>query len=198
LEVDTIVHLDLPFNPALAEREIGARWAGRKGPVQVFLLVTQDSIEEKLSRFLPSRRPLAPSDHELDFEAIDAAYPQEAENLKRKLEILLCRRHGPVADRGPESQEKLEERREAIAKGWEKLKKSVNEIFNALSPEIDRDERHIEAKTSERQAVFNGLLATFAEKDEQGRLRLAIPLSGPEFTDKILKLRDLLFRLPPE
>src|SRR5215813_13324442 len=46
---DTVVNVDLPWNPAVLEQRIGrAHRMGQKRPVLVYLLVTESTIEEKL------------------------------------------------------------------------------------------------------------------------------------------------------
>ncbi|MQA92971.1 MAG: helicase, partial [Gemmatimonas sp.] len=46
---NTVINVDLPWNPAVLEQRISrAHRMGQKNPVQVYLLVTEDTIEEKL------------------------------------------------------------------------------------------------------------------------------------------------------
>jgi SNF2 family DNA or RNA helicase len=46
---NTVINVDLPWNPALLEQRIArAHRLGQRNPVQVYLLVTEETIEEKL------------------------------------------------------------------------------------------------------------------------------------------------------
>ena len=57
---DTVINVDLPWNPALLEQRIArAHRMGQKRPVQVYLLVTEDTIEENLLATLSAKHELA-------------------------------------------------------------------------------------------------------------------------------------------
>lgn len=46
---NTVINVDLPWNPAVLEQRIArAHRMGQKNPVQIYILVTEDTIEEKL------------------------------------------------------------------------------------------------------------------------------------------------------
>ena len=54
---NTVINVDLPWNPAVLEQRIGrAHRMGQQRPVQVYVLVTEETIEEKPAgrRFPPS------------------------------------------------------------------------------------------------------------------------------------------------
>lgn len=56
---DTIVNLELPWNPAVLEQRIArVHRMGQKKPVRVIHFVTRDSIEERVLRVLESKRNL--------------------------------------------------------------------------------------------------------------------------------------------
>ena len=57
---DTVVNVDLPWNPAILEQRIGrAHRMGQKRQVQVFLLVTEQTIEEQMLATLSAKHDLA-------------------------------------------------------------------------------------------------------------------------------------------
>jgi SNF2 family DNA or RNA helicase len=57
---NTVINVDLPWNPAVLEQRIGrAHRMGQKRPVQVYLLVTESTIEEKLLATLSAKHDLA-------------------------------------------------------------------------------------------------------------------------------------------
>jgi SNF2 family DNA or RNA helicase len=56
---DTVINLEVPWNPAVLEQRIArVHRMGQHRPVQVFNLVTRDSIEERVLRTLETKRTL--------------------------------------------------------------------------------------------------------------------------------------------
>ncbi len=56
---DTVINLEVPWNPAVLEQRIArVHRMGQHRPVQVFNLVTRDSIEERVLRALDTKRSL--------------------------------------------------------------------------------------------------------------------------------------------
>jgi len=87
---NTVINVDLPWNPAVLEQRIGrAHRMGQKRPVQVYVLVTEDTIEESLLTTLSAKRDLALAalDPESDVRSVDLK--SGVEELKRRLEVLL-------------------------------------------------------------------------------------------------------------
>ena len=87
---DTIINVDLPWNPAVLEQRIArAHRMGQKRPVHVFVLVSEGTIEDKLLGTLAAKRDLALAalDYESTVDAVDM--DSGSEELKRRLEVLL-------------------------------------------------------------------------------------------------------------
>ena len=58
---NTVINVDLPWNPAVLEQRIArAHRMGQKQPVQVFVLVTEETIEENLLATLAAKKELGP------------------------------------------------------------------------------------------------------------------------------------------
>ena len=56
---DTVINLEVPWNPAVLDQRIArVHRMGQHRPVQVFNLVTRDSIEERVLRTLEQKRSL--------------------------------------------------------------------------------------------------------------------------------------------
>jgi len=56
---NTLINVDLPWNPAILEQRIGrAHRMGQKRPVQIFLLVTEGTLEENLLGTLSAKQAL--------------------------------------------------------------------------------------------------------------------------------------------
>src|SRR5205809_5848138 len=93
---NTVINVDLPWNPAVLEQRIARAYRmGQDQPVQVFILITEGTIEEKLLSTLSAKHDLALAalDAESDVAQVDLA--GGIEELRQRLEVLLCAR--PVA-----------------------------------------------------------------------------------------------------
>lgn len=87
---NTVVNVELPWNPAILEQRIArAHRMGQKRPVQVYLLVSEGTLEENLLATLSAKQELALAalDPDSDVTAIDLA--SSMEELTRRLEVLL-------------------------------------------------------------------------------------------------------------
>jgi superfamily II DNA/RNA helicase len=87
---NTVINVDLPWNPAILEQRIArAHRMGQTQPVQVFVLVTEDTIEENLLATIAAKRELALAalDTESEVDQVDLASGME--ELKSRLEVLL-------------------------------------------------------------------------------------------------------------
>ena len=95
---NTVINVDLPWNPAVLEQRIGrAHRMGQSQPVQVYVLVTEETIEDNLMATLAAKRNLALAvlDSDSDTDTVDLA--SGIEELKQRLEILLgARPEAPV------------------------------------------------------------------------------------------------------
>ncbi|HXT61039.1 MAG TPA: DEAD/DEAH box helicase, partial [Pirellulales bacterium] len=87
---NTVINVDLPWNPAVLEQRIArAHRMGQKQEVQVFVLVTEETIEENLLATIAAKKDLALAalDVESEVERVDLASGME--ELKGRLEVLL-------------------------------------------------------------------------------------------------------------
>ena len=87
---NTIINVELPWNPALLEQRIArAHRMGQARKVSVYLLVTEQTIEENLLGTLSAKRDLALAALDAESEVSEVDVRTGAEDLKRKLEVLL-------------------------------------------------------------------------------------------------------------
>src|SRR5207244_3928502 len=73
---NTVINVDLPWNPAVLEQRIARAYRmGQEQPVQVFVLVTEETIEEKLLSTLAAKHQLALAalDTDSDVDQVDLA-----------------------------------------------------------------------------------------------------------------------------
>jgi SNF2 family DNA or RNA helicase len=87
---NTVINVDLPWNPAVLEQRIArAHRMGQSQPVQVYVLITEQTLEEKLLVTLSAKKELALAalDPESDVDQVDVASGMQ--ELKSRLEVLL-------------------------------------------------------------------------------------------------------------
>jgi superfamily II DNA/RNA helicase len=87
---NTVINVDLPWNPAVLEQRIARAYRmGQQQQVQVFILITEGTIEERLLDTLSAKHDLALAalDSESDVDQVKLAGGME--ELRRRLEVLL-------------------------------------------------------------------------------------------------------------
>ncbi len=87
---NTVINVDLPWNPAVLEQRIArAHRMGQQQPVQVYVLVTEGTIEEGLLNTLSAKRDLALAALDLDSDVTQVDLATGVDELRRRLEVLL-------------------------------------------------------------------------------------------------------------
>jgi hypothetical protein len=87
---NTVINVDLPWNPAVLEQRIArAHRMGQIQPVQVYVLVTEDTLEENLLTTLAAKRSLALAALDVESEVDQVDLATGMEELKSRLEVLL-------------------------------------------------------------------------------------------------------------
>jgi SNF2 family DNA or RNA helicase len=174
---NTVINVDLPWNPAVLEQRIGrAHRMGQKRPVQVYVLVTENTIEENLLQTLSAKKDLALAalDPEATVDTVDMASGMD--ELKSRLEVLLGAR--PIAPLDESTKQQAEadarqasERHERVAAaGGEMLGaafKFLGELVASQAPQPP--EPSVAGDLRQR-------LSECAEEDGSGRQRLTITL----------------------
>jgi len=184
---NTVINVDLPWNPAVLEQRIGrAHRMGQKRPVQVFLLVTENTLEENLLATLSAKHELSRAvlDPDSDLTQVDMASGME--ELKRRLEILLGEKPDAAEDESMRQQvEKAAEalaRKEKIAAAGGKLVGAafafIGEMFSA------REESEEMARLA---GAFKAKLSDCMEKAEDGSLKMTISLPDEAFLDNMAR-----------
>lgn len=179
---NTVINVDLPWNPAVLEQRISrAHRMGQKRPVQVYVLVTEQTIEESLLTTLAAKKDLA-------LAALDAGSDIDAmkmaggiEEMKRRMEMLLgAIPAAPVDVRKAATtavQTEALQRRDRIASAGGQLLTAALGFLGELLPEpkaafggdapAERNELVQQAREQLSQCV---------ERDKSGRLRLTVCL----------------------
>ncbi len=176
---NTVINVDLPWNPAVLEQRIArAHRMGQKQPVQVFVLVTEGTIEEKLLTTLAAKRNLALAALDSESTTDEVDLHSGMEELKSRLEQLIGAQSEAPAD---ESQRRHEvqqvanleaERRERVsAAGGELLGaafKFLGELIASQGPATPAQPQMVTEITSG--------LSQCVEEDASGKQRLTITL----------------------
>jgi superfamily II DNA/RNA helicase len=184
---NTVINVDLPWNPAVLEQRIGrAHRMGQSQPVQVFVLVTEDTIEESLLTTLSAKHDLALAALDPDSDVTKVDLVSGIEELRRRLEVLLGARPEAPVDisqkedlRGQTMQIGQEHRERVAAAGGELLGAAFSFLGELVS------QGRPEPPSQEIVAQVRDRLAECIEEDESGRQRLTITLPDRRSLDHL-------------
>lgn len=174
---DTVINVDLPWNPAILEQRIArAHRMGQKRPVQVYILVTEGTIEENLLMTLSAKKELAMAALDMDSEATTVTLESGIEELKRRLEVLI----GATPDAPVDESQRAETEKAAAARkaelavsGGQLLTAAFAFLGDLLPPAPSADEK----QTAALQEQFSQGLSECVTRDSEGRptLQLTLP-----------------------
>jgi len=185
---NTVINIDLPWNPALLEQRIArAHRMGQKRPVQVFLLVTEETMEDNLLNVLSAKNELALAALDADADTEEVALQSGMEELKRRLEVLLGAEEEAPADESQRIAER--ERQERVAESCGKHLSAAFELCGDLlpAPELNREQQAC-AEEMKRQ------IGQCIETGEEGGLKLTVNLPN---TDALHRLAESLAAFMP-
>jgi superfamily II DNA or RNA helicase len=184
---NTVINIDLPWNPALLEQRISrAHRMGQKRPVQVFLLVTEDTLEEKLLGTLSAKHALALAALDPDSKVKSVDHASGMEELKRRLEVLL----GTKPPAPPDESLRLEVEREAerLARK-ERMASAGGQLLGAAFSfigEMFSQKEETEQDTQLAETLKNRL-SECLEREDDGRLKLTISLPDESILNNLSK-----------
>jgi len=173
---NTVINVDLPWNPAVLEQRIArAHRMGQKNPVQVYLLVTEGTIEEKLLATLSAKHDLALAALDMESDVREVALSSGMEELKQRLEILLgAKAHGAVDESERQRQQQEAERlarRSRVAEAGGQLLAAAFQFLGEMIPQ-----REPTNGAAQLEKEFKARFDECLERDEQGRPRLNVTL----------------------
>jgi SNF2 family DNA or RNA helicase len=190
---NTVINVDLPWNPAVLEQRISrAHRMGQKNPVQVYLLVTEGTIEEKLLATLSAKHDLALAALDMESNVREVALASGIEELKQRLEVLLgARAHAAVDETEKQRQQQEAERlvrRSRVAEAGGQLVAAAFAFLGEMIPQR-QPTNGAEQKASEFKARLDECL----EHDEQGRPRLTVTLPNEAALESLARSLAALF-----
>ena len=182
---NTVINVDLPWTPALLEQRIGrVHRMGQKQPVHVFILVTEETIEESLLATLSAKHELALAvlDPDSEIDRVDMTTGIDA--LKQRLEVLLGTKPDAAVDesqrRDVDKQvDQLADRQRMAAAGGQLLGAAFEFLSQMLPPQPD---------TPESTRLATDLKQRFSEsmeRDEAGNHQLRITLPDAAALDTL-------------
>ena len=183
---NTVVNVDLPWNPAVLEQRIGrAHRMGQKQPVQVYVLVTEETIEEGLLNTLSAKHDLALAalDSESDVTQVD--FKSGVEELRRRLEVLLgAKPEAPLdvtkQEEVAQQTEQLVEHRDRVAAAGGQM---LGAVFSFLGELVAQEQSQPPAEPLVEQV--RSRLTECVEEDSSGRQWLTVTLPDRRSLDAL-------------
>ncbi|MEY2724245.1 MAG: hypothetical protein RLZZ458_112 [Planctomycetota bacterium] len=195
---DTVVNVDLPWNPAVLEQRIArAHRMGQKRPVNVYILVTVRTLEEQMLNTIGQKKEVAMAALDSESEVTEVIFgSSKMEDLKARLEVLL----GAIPEAGTD--ESLIREREAesarLIKKREQMADAGGQLLSAafgfLAQMLPGDATTPQPP-SEMVDRIRSQLAEAAETDDQGRRTLKIALPSEEALGQFAQTLAQLFGL---
>jgi len=195
---NTVINVDLPWNPAVLEQRIArAHRMGQTQPVQVFILITEGTLEENLLVTLSAKRDLALAALDASSDVDTVSLVSGAEELRSRLEVLLGAKAEAPVDVSVKREEQAivadDERRQRVAAAGGEL---LGAVFNFLGELVQNGP----SPAPPHSLVENvrGQLGACVEEDASGRPRLSLTLPDRTALDQLAQtLSRLLVAAQP-
>lgn len=173
---NTVINVDLPWNPAVLEQRIArAHRMGQTQPVQVFVLVTEETIEENLLATIAAKRDLALAALDPESEVDQVQMASGMTELKSRLEVLLgAKPEAPVDETKKQESEtatkELAQRQRVAVAGGELL----GAAFHFLGELVGQ--QNVATPPAALVDNLRAGLDSCVEQDADGKPRLTITL----------------------
>ncbi|HBD09179.1 MAG TPA: helicase, partial [Syntrophobacteraceae bacterium] len=184
---NTVINVDLPWNPAVLEQRIArAHRMGQKRPVQAYLLVTEGTLEENLLATLSAKQELALAalDPASDVTKVDLVSGME--ELKRRLEVLLGAKPEAAVDQSRKAEVEREAqelaRKERVATAGGQLLGAAFTFMGEIFAGREETEQ-----TQQVAQVLKQQLSQCLQPDSEGRLRMTITLPDDSALDSLAR-----------
>ena len=184
---NTVINVDLPWNPAILEQRISrVHRMGQKRPVQAFLLVTEETLEEKLLGTLSAKHELALAALDPESRVNTVHLASGMDELKRRLEMLLGTKPvGPIDESQRAKVEREAERmalKERVASAGGQLLGAAFAFIGEMFPKKEETEEAIQLTEN-----FRSRLSECLEKDDNGRLKMTVTLPDESVLNNMAK-----------
>jgi superfamily II DNA/RNA helicase len=174
---NTVINVDLPWNPAILEQRIArAHRMGQVQPVQVYVLVTEQTIEENLLRTIAAKKDLALAALDVDSEVEKVDLVVGMDELKSRLEVLLgAKAEAPVDESKRQEVVDTTQRDRVASAGGELLGAAIKFLGELAGPSVAPPDAVV-------AQVRRGLDAC-VEKGADGRAKLSFTLPDASTLD---------------
>ncbi len=186
---NTVINVDLPWNPAILEQRIArAHRMGQKRPVQVFLLVTTDTLEENLLATLSAKHELSLAVLDPDADASEIDLATGIEELKRRLEVLLGARPEAAEDESMKVEAEKEAaalvRKENIATAGGQLLGAAFAFIGEMLPDSGEDDGE---EVKNLAGALKSKLNECMETGDDGRLKMTVTFPDATALDQMAR-----------
>lgn len=188
---NTVINVELPWNPAILEQRIArAHRMGQKNPVHVYLLVTEETIEDRMLETLAAKHDLAMAALDVDSDVSQVDLQSGMDALKRRLERLTGAKPQAVIDESVRLN--VEAESEALVAKREKVASAGGELLGAALNLVSQLLGQGEPAPKETVQALSNNLAQCVQRDAQGRPQLQVTLPNDE---SLTALAETLARL---
>lgn len=185
---NTVINVDLPWNPAVLEQRIArAHRMGQKNPVDVYLLVTEDTIEERMLGRLSAKHDLAMASLDMESTTNTVELQSGMEELKKRLEQLIGNKPPTPVDASLQQEVAAAARQSAAALSarQQKVASAGGELLGAalalVGELVSVDEKPGEQVISQ---IERGL-AECAESQPDGKISLRLDLPNQQTLNRL-------------
>lgn len=171
---NTVINVDLPWNPAILEQRIArAHRMGQKRPVDVYLMISEGMLEERILGLLGAKIELASAAVDVDSDIIEVSMQSGLEELKRRMELLIGGPEDKEVDHSMQLDVEAEinrtKQREMASAGGKMLAAAFEFLGAAVNPGKQQTDDPM------TQNIFEQFIAN-TEQDEAGKFNLNISL----------------------
>jgi superfamily II DNA or RNA helicase len=172
---NTVINVDLPWNPAVLEQRIArAHRMGQTRPVSVYVLVTEQTLEESLLSTLSSKRDLAMAALDPDSQATDVDVRTQADDIKARLEVLLGAKPAAPIDETAKAAVSVSGTADRWAEAGSAFLRAALDLLGASGDGAGPDTRPAIAN------AFRAALDAKVVEDDRGQPRLSLAMPSRE------------------
>jgi superfamily II DNA or RNA helicase len=172
---NTVINVDLPWNPAVLEQRIArAHRMGQTRAVSVYVLVTEQTLEESLLSTLSSKRDLAMAALDPDSQATDVDVRTQADDIKARLEVLLGAKPASPVDETAKNAAFGSATADGLADAGSAFLRVALDLLGAGGDGSGADARPAIAD------AFRAALDAKVVQDDRGRPRLSVAMPSRE------------------
>ena len=175
---NTVINVDLPWNPAVLEQRIArAHRMGQKNPVHVYKLVTLGTIEERLLETLASKQDLADAALDMSSDVDSVEMVSGIADLKKRLEKILTPALPAPVDQS--NQRRIEAETQAIHARREGVAAATGQLVGAALSLVGQLLQKGDAQEPSKDSVdrMTKQLSTLIDTDAEGRPQIRISLT---------------------